>query len=66
MYVALPIRRQHQLLANSFGTGEKLEKSRNRLAPVLENEKAGVFILNQPAPFYLRWAVSMKGGDVMT
>lgn len=66
MYVALPIRRQHQLLVNSFGTAEKLEKSKNRLAPVLEIEKSGVFILNQPIEGKTGWADFLKGGDAMT
>ena len=48
MYVALPSSRQHQFLANSFAAAENLQKSEKRRTPVLENEKAGVLILNQP------------------
>ncbi len=65
MYVALPLIRQHQLLANIFAAAKKLEISEKRLAPVLENEKAGVLILNKAHLFYLRWAVCLKGGDAM-
>ena len=65
IYKMLPCRRQHQLLANIFAAAEKLQKSEKRNAPVLENKKAGVLVLNTAHRFYFRWVVCLKGGDVM-
>jgi len=65
IYVMLSCRRQHQLLANIFAAAEKLQNCEKRNAPVLENKKAGVLILNTAHLSYFRWAVCLKGGDAM-
>jgi len=61
MYVALPFRRQHQRINNIFAAAEKLQKSGKRNAPVLENEKAGVLILNQPTCAIFGGLIRRKG-----
>jgi hypothetical protein len=64
MLVALPLTRQSQLLTNNFAAAENLQISEKGNPPVLENQKAGVFILNQPTHL-CPVSIVFQGGDAM-
>ena len=65
MVVALPYRRQHQLLTNCFAAAEKLEKSKKKNSPVLEIQKSRGYYFKSAHLFYPWWVVLRKGGDAM-